>query len=100
MKIYVLVKCVTFDNRGAVGEICDVQVLRTKEEAKAIIQENIDMEIKYCHLYEWDIRKNEHDTESRPYYLEVNYDAYDGDGNSDNYQWQVREFEIKEEENE
>lgn len=97
MKIYVLVKCVTFDKRGAVGEICVVQVFRTKEEAKAIIQKNIDREIRCSYLSKEDILKNEHDTKSRPYYLEVNYDTYDGDGNSDHYQWQVREFEIKEE---
>lgn len=97
MKIYVLVKCVTFDNRGAVGEICDVQVFRTKEEAKAVIQKNIDREIRGSCLLKEDILKNEHDTEYSPYYLEVNYDAYDGDGSNDHFQWRVREFEIKEE---
>ena len=97
MKIYVLVRCMTFDKRGAVGEICDVQVFRTKEEAKAVIQKSIVREIRCSYLLKEDILKNEHDTKSRPYYLEVNYDTYDGDGNSDHYQWQVREFEIKEE---
>lgn len=94
MKIYVLVRCVTVDKRDAIGNICNVQVFRTKEEAKAVIQKSIDWEISCSNLLEEDILKNEHDS---PYYLEVNYDAYDGDGNSDHYQWQVREFEIKEE---
>lgn len=97
MKIYVLVKCITYDSRGAIGEIHDVQIFPTKDKAKAVIQKNIDRKIRCSCLLKEDILKNEHDTEYGLYYLEVNYDAYDGDGNSDHYQWQVREFEIKEE---
>lgn len=95
MKIYVLVKCITYDSRGAIGEICDVQIFPTKDKAKAVIQKHINTKIRYSCLRKENIRENE-TANKNDYYYEVNYDAYDGDGNNDHYQWQIREFELKE----
>lgn len=95
MKIYVLVKCITYDSRGAIGEIYDVQVFPTKDKAKAVIQKHINTEIRHSCLIKENIRENE-TANKNDYYYEVNYDAYDGVGNNDHYQWQIREFDVKE----